>query len=278
MMWGLRRTGGRYARAALVVCCLAGLLSPAGAFAAPGGRAAGRSSVSAAELPRPTDATSASAQSASPLLSQPSKTEPYAACPPPRSGQASCQSIVVPPAAKLSALTASAIAQTGGIDGSGLAPAELQSAYQLPSASAGEGQTVALVDAFDDPTAESDLATYRSDYGLPACTAESGCFRKVNQTGGSDYPPLATAEDGDWELEESLDLDMVSAGLPQMPHPARGGQLEHLRKPHHGRAGGGDAGRDGDQQQLGVSRVQLRERLRLRLRRSGHTDHRGERR
>src|SRR5919197_1148525 len=66
---------------------------------------------------------------------------------------------------------------------SGYGPADLQSAYKLPSATAGSGQTVAIVDAFDDPTAESDLAQYRSFYGLPPCTTD-GCFRKVNQTGG----------------------------------------------------------------------------------------------
>src|SRR6185312_5998737 len=85
-----------------------------------------------------------------------------------------------------------------------------QDAYKLPSASAGTGQTIAIVDAFDDTTAESDLATYRSFYGLPACTSSNGCFRKVNQTGGA-IPP---APNPDWALEISLDLDMVSAVCP----------------------------------------------------------------
>ncbi|MEA2252182.1 MAG: hypothetical protein QOI62_349 [Solirubrobacteraceae bacterium] len=93
---------------------------------------------------------------------------------------------------------------------SGYGPADLQSAYKVPSATAGRGQTVAIVDAFDDPTAESDLAKYRSFYGLPPCTAASGCFKKVNQTGGS-LPP---APSPDWDLEISLDLDMVSAICP----------------------------------------------------------------
>src|SRR5436305_6338664 len=68
---------------------------------------------------------------------------------------------------------------------SGYGPADLQSAYKLPSATAGTSQTVAIVDAFDDPTAESDLGQYRSFYGLPPCTTANGCFRKVNQTGGT---------------------------------------------------------------------------------------------
>lgn len=162
----------------------------------------------------PAHMQAAGAWSQAPLSATRSRTQPFAACPRPKPGYAACQSIVVPPGAKLLALPASALPATGGTDGSGLTPAELESAYALPSTSAGEGQTVALVDAYDDPTAESDLATYRSNYGLPPCSGESGCFRKVNQRGGTAYPPVAKAEDGDWELEESLDLDMVSAICP----------------------------------------------------------------
>ena len=93
---------------------------------------------------------------------------------------------------------------------SGYGPADLQSAYKLPSATAGSGQTVAIVDAYDLPTAESDLNTYRSQYGLPACTTANGCFRKVNESGGS-TPPAANAG---WGQEIALDLDMVSASCP----------------------------------------------------------------
>ena len=49
---------------------------------------------------------------------------------------------------------------------------------QVPSSSAGHGQTIAVVDAYDLPTAEADLAVYRSTYGLPACTSANGCFRR----------------------------------------------------------------------------------------------------
>jgi len=94
----------------------------------------------------------------------------------------------------------------------GYGPSDLQSAYALPSGTAGAGQTVAIVDAYDDKTAEADLATYRSTYGLPACTTAGGCFKKVNQSGvqGS-YP----SNNQGWGLEISLDLDMVSAACPQ---------------------------------------------------------------
>jgi subtilase family serine protease len=92
---------------------------------------------------------------------------------------------------------------------SGYGPADLQSAYGLP-ATGGAGRTIAIVDAYDDPTAEADLGVYRSAFGLPACTTANGCFRKVNQNGGSS-PPRA---DGGWAQEISLDLDMASATCP----------------------------------------------------------------
>jgi subtilase family serine protease len=91
---------------------------------------------------------------------------------------------------------------------SGLTPANLQSAYKLGSG--GSGKTVAIVDAYDDPNAEKDLATYRSNFGLPACTTANGCFKKVNQSGGTSYP---TGDTG-WSEEISLDIDMVSAICP----------------------------------------------------------------
>ncbi|MGW3246102.1 carboxypeptidase regulatory-like domain-containing protein [Streptomyces sp. NPDC001070] len=91
----------------------------------------------------------------------------------------------------------------------GFGAGDLQSAYSLP-ADGGAGQTVAIVDAFDDPTAAADLAVYRRQYGLPACTTADGCFTKVDQRGGTHYP----AADPGWAGEISLDLDMVSAAAP----------------------------------------------------------------
>jgi hypothetical protein len=94
---------------------------------------------------------------------------------------------------------------------SGYSPTSLQSAYALPSATAGAGQRVYIVDAYDDPNAESDLATYRAQYGLPACTTANGCFQKLNQSGTTS--PMPTPNSG-WAGEISLDLDMVSAICP----------------------------------------------------------------
>ncbi|MGZ4198441.1 MAG: PKD domain-containing protein, partial [Solirubrobacteraceae bacterium] len=93
-------------------------------------------------------------------------------------------------------------------------PAYLQQAYDLTYLSQTQGatDTIAIVDAYNNPNAESDLATYRSTFGLPACSTANGCFRKVNQTGGSTPPPT---HDASWAEEESLDLDAVSALCPK---------------------------------------------------------------
>jgi hypothetical protein len=100
---------------------------------------------------------------------------------------------------------------SAAITPSGLGPSDLSEAYQLDTTK-GSGQTVAIVDAYDDPTAAADLAVYRSQYGLPACTVANGCFAKVSQSGTTS--PLPSPNAG-WAGEISLDLDMVSAVCPQ---------------------------------------------------------------
>jgi hypothetical protein len=109
-------------------------------------------------------------------------------------------------------------AQTVGPDaipaGNGYGPSQFQAAYNLTAASAadGSGTTVAVVDAYNDPTAAADLATYRSAAGLPALT--SGQFTQYNQNGQTSPLPATAPASDDWTLEESLDVDMVSAICP----------------------------------------------------------------
>jgi subtilase family serine protease len=91
----------------------------------------------------------------------------------------------------------------------GLHPSDLQSAYALPSQN--HGETVAVIDAYDDPSAESDLAVYRSIFGMAPCTIGNGCLRKVNQSGQTGSYPAANAA---WAQEVAIDLDMVSAACP----------------------------------------------------------------
>ncbi|WP_394820676.1 hypothetical protein [Pendulispora albinea] len=93
----------------------------------------------------------------------------------------------------------------------GFGPAELRSAYDVPPGASVAGATVAIIDAFDDPNAESDLAVYRSTYGLPPCTTANGCFRKVNQAGAASPLP---EPNGSWASEVAIDTDMVSAICP----------------------------------------------------------------
>ena len=99
----------------------------------------------------------------------------------------------------------------GGTSVSGYTPSDLQSAYELPSSKSGSGQIIAIVDAYDDPNAASDLAVYRQNFGLPACNKSNPCFAKYNEQGQqSNYPP----PDSGWAVEESLDVDMASAICP----------------------------------------------------------------
>jgi subtilase family serine protease len=92
---------------------------------------------------------------------------------------------------------------------SGYAPNDLLAAYGIPRG-LGAGVTVAVVDAYDNPNAEADLAVYRTEFNLPPCTTANGCFRKVDQRGGTAYPTPDLA----WAGEISLDIQMVSAACP----------------------------------------------------------------
>lgn len=118
-------------------------------------------------------------------------------CPGPVSqGYARCHSRVFPNASKTP---------------TGLSPATILSVYNFStSLTAGAGKTVAIVDAYDDPNIESDLGVFSSQYGLPPCTTANGCFKKVNQKGGSSYP----RSNAGWALEISLDVEWAHAIAP----------------------------------------------------------------
>jgi hypothetical protein len=91
----------------------------------------------------------------------------------------------------------------------GYTPANLHSAYSLPTETAASAtQTIGIVDAYNDPTAESDLAVYDTAFGLPPCTTANGCFRKLNELGKTGNLP---AREGGWATEISLDLQMAHA-------------------------------------------------------------------
>ena len=93
----------------------------------------------------------------------------------------------------------------------GLSPATIKSVYTFSTlTTAGAGKTIAIVDAYNDPTAKADLAVFSSQFGLPACTTANGCFTKVNQTGGTSYPKTNSG----WALEISLDVQWAHAIAP----------------------------------------------------------------
>lgn len=95
---------------------------------------------------------------------------------------------------------------------SGYGSPQFQGAYGLSSLSgiSGTGMTVAIVDAYDNPRAEQDLAYYSAAWNLPSCTTANGCFRKVNQNGGTNYP----RPNSGWALEIALDVQAVHAVCP----------------------------------------------------------------
>lgn len=132
-------------------------------------------------------------------------------------GRASCMaSVLLPRTAEARArthpvgMTLSQRPESAGsaADGAfGLRPQDLHGAYELPT-EASTAQTIALVDAYNDPTAEEDLKAYDEEFDLPPCTTANHCFSKVNQEGHS--APLPETE-GDWALEISLDIETAHA-------------------------------------------------------------------
>jgi hypothetical protein len=158
-------------------------------------------------------AASASAGTVAPL--PPSDYAVRAACPPPVAGRAACLAQrLVPETAEARAHThplgvaralrrrsASPSAAEGVYD---LTPEDLHLAYQLPlSTTASSTQTIALVDAYNDLSAEADLETYDHEFGLPECTAANNCFTKVNQDGQTGNPPFPESLES-LESEEKL--------------------------------------------------------------------------
>jgi hypothetical protein len=138
------------------------------------------------------------------------------ACDPASPGQATCFADVLKPTTAAARARTTPIgvktrdAKLAGLAAEGaygLRPGDLHSAYDLPTESS-TSQTIALVDAYDDPTAEADLGVYDEEFGLPACTSANGCFTKLNEQG--ETSPLPEPE-ADWGLEISLDIETAHA-------------------------------------------------------------------
>jgi subtilase family serine protease len=92
----------------------------------------------------------------------------------------------------------------------GLSPTQIRRAYGFDVVlNQGAGQTIGIVDAYDDPNIESDLAVFNSKFGLAACTTSNGCFQKIYASGNS---PRTNAG---WALEIALDVEWAHAIAPQ---------------------------------------------------------------
>jgi hypothetical protein len=180
-------------------------------------------------------AQAGAAESVAPLPSSDYSVEGVCSTPPPR--HAACMALqLVPTTPEARAHTHplgvtrsqahSLTALTPAQNGYGLSPQDLHGAYQLPT-TAGSSQTIALVDAYNDPSAEEDLKAYEHEFGTE-CT---GCFSKVNQngtTGNLPFPGTAreleeaaasgephkekeAEEASGWSVEISLDIETVRA-------------------------------------------------------------------
>lgn len=89
---------------------------------------------------------------------------------------------------------------------------QLERVYRLP-VNRRSHATVAISIAFDTPNLARYLAVYRKQFGLPACTVASDCFRKVNENGKARPLPISGVRSG-WDLEATLDVSMISAACP----------------------------------------------------------------
>jgi Subtilase family len=182
-------------------------------------------------------APSLAAETSAPL--PPSNYTFRAACPRPSLGQAECLALqlvprtaharshmhplAVPRSTAFAAPSAPSPVAAGEF---GLRPQDLHRAYELPTGSP-TAQTVAVVDAYNDLTAEADLNAYDKEFGLPQC---NGCFTQVNQQGEAGNPPFPTSpqelqdarggspeqqeeakEAEGWSVEISLDIETVRA-------------------------------------------------------------------
>src|ERR1700740_3117513 len=139
---------------------------------------------------------------ASLALAAPAAARPdRAVCPgPAAAGFARCHAHVVVDAQGLAAVSSAP---------PGYGPAQFHGAYALPTAppASAPAQTIAIVDAYNDPSVRSDLTAYDKAFGirdLPTCTSTvtASCFEKVNQSGAAS--PLPTSNSG-WALEIALD-------------------------------------------------------------------------
>src|SRR5258707_639513 len=166
-----------------------------------------------------------------------------------RPGQAGCYALYAPQATVNAAIAARAAGRPvapGATTPAGWGATDIEHAYKLPVWRTPPA-TVAVVDAYSTPHLASDLAVYRTQYGLLACTTATGCLRIVNQHG---HPsPLPQPDPAGWGVEETLDVAMVSAACPHCKILVVEASTASVRQPGRRRGHRGPAWRGGDLQQ-----------------------------
>jgi hypothetical protein len=191
--------------------------------------------VAALALGPTSGASWAATSAAGPSASAPSAAEYHAlpVCHEPTRGHAGCLALALAPGTEAARLRVRPLGDPRGaavgmaasaercahVYPACLTPADLNSAYfpgEKPEAPSSEPQTIALVDAFDDPDIAADLKVYDEEFGLPACTEANGCFEKLNQRGEAGRPPSvkteAEREEAEsWALETATDVETAHA-------------------------------------------------------------------
>jgi MYXO-CTERM domain-containing protein len=138
------------------------------------------------------------------LLSAPVRAENVRVC---QTGRLRCGAIKAVPA------QAPPGTEAAGVPSTGFSATDIASAYNVDTTPAAH-VTVAVVAAYGYPAVESDLAVYRSQYNLPACTVANGCLTILNQNGQTTPLPPAPPASDDWTTQSALSLDVVSATCP----------------------------------------------------------------
>jgi hypothetical protein len=141
------------------------------------------------------------------------------ACAPVGPSQAQCFVMFAPESAAASVgAVAGSVPATAGTPAKKIKPPagwgarNIEDAYKL-RVGKGSKAVVAVVEAYDTPKLETYLNDYRREYGIAPCTVKNGCFEKVGQSGSAKHLPANGVQSG-WDLEATLDVDMVSAACP----------------------------------------------------------------
>ncbi|HEX3964774.1 MAG TPA: ricin-type beta-trefoil lectin domain protein [Trebonia sp.] len=212
-------------RAGVVSACLLGLASLAGTSTAEGATLPTSSSASSPDTVAPdTLAPDVKSPEAAKAMDLPPGTQ---SCPAPTSLlQMQCMVLINHSEESAGTVIRPGSAATRDLTpvNDALGPPDLQAAYGLAGATGaaatdGAGQTVAVVDAYGDPGIQSDLAKYRANWTLPACSGTgAGCLTVFNQKGAtttSSLPKAPAGENKSWEDETALDVEMISAICPK---------------------------------------------------------------